>query len=218
MASDEDDDDNWPTSGKQFALPQRDETDFGKAQERSMSLVGLGGFGKIHTVEWEGINGGVHRLRTRGGWPVFEEDVVDPGEVLYPRGFVAKIPTGRAVLFNPYTLDVLVTPYLPAVNEYTVLDFATDWNVPPTDTTNWNDVILFDGQTVKVNNLAMPSIGVTADHGYSAIPYFINRNDASNQYGTAEANVTEKRVFAVGRDRATAWGGAGVTEILEPQP
>ena len=209
-------DDNWPASGNQFALPQRD-ADLGKPQERGMASVGLGGFGRIRTVEWQDDDGGISRLRTRGGWPVFEKDPIEDEAVL-PRGFVAKIPNGRAVLFDPYTLDVLVTPYLPAVNTYTVLDFATTWNVPASDTTDWNDVILFDGQTVKVNNMAMPSIGVTADHGYSAIPYFINRNDASNQYGTAEANVTEKRVFAVGRDRATAWGGAGATELLEPQP
>jgi hypothetical protein len=198
MASDEDDDDNWPTSGKQFALPQRDETDFGKAQERGMSLVGLGDFGKIRTVEWEGPSGwtSVHRLRTRGGWPVFEEDVVEPGEPLSPRGFVAKVHNGRAILFNPYTLDILITPYLPAVNEYTVLDFATDWNVPPTDTTGWNDVVLFNGQEIRINNLAMPSLGITADHGYLAVPYLINRNDNSDQYGNAIRNETEKRVFA----------------------
>ena len=218
MASDEDDDDNWPTSGKQFALPQRDETDFGKAQERGMSLVGLGDFGKIRTVEWEGPSGwtSVHRLRTRGGWPVFEEDVVEPGETLSPRGFVAKVHSGRAILFNPYTLDILITPYLPAVNEYTVLDFATDWNVPPTDTTGWNDVVLFNGQEIRINNLAMPSLGITADHGYLAIPYVINRNDASDQYGNAIRNETEKRVFAIGREKATTWGGAGETVILEP--
>jgi len=218
MASDEDDDDNWPTSGKQFALPQRDETDFGKAQERGMSLVGLGDFGKIRTVEWEGPSGwtSVHRLRTRGGWPVFEEDVLEPGEPLSPRGFVAKVHNGRAILFNPYTLDILITPYLPAVNEYTVLDFATDWNVPPTDTTGWNDVVLFNGQEIRINNLAMPSLGITADHGYLAIPYVINRNDNSDQYGNAIRNETEKRVFAIGRDQATSWGGAGVTVTLEP--
>ncbi len=218
MASDEDDD-NWPTSGKQFALPQRDETDFGKAQERGMSLVGLGDFGKIRTVEWEGTNGGVHRLRTRGGWPVFEEDVIEPGESTYPRGFVAKAHNGRAILFDPYTLTILITPYLPAVNEYTVLDFATDWNVPPADTTNWHDVCLFDGTTskiIKINNLAMPSLGITADHGYLAIPYVINRNDNSDQYGNAIRNETEKRVFAIGRDQATSWGGAGVNVTLEP--
>lgn len=218
MASDEDDDDNWPTSGKQFALPQRDETDFGKAQERGMSLVGLGDFGKIRTVEWEGPSGwtSVHRLRTRGGWPVFEEDVVEPGGTLYPRGFVAKVHNGRAILFNPYTLDILITPYLPAVNEYTVLDFATDWNVPPTDTTGWNDVVLFNGQEIRINNLAMPSLGITADHGYLAVPYVINRNDNSDQYGNEIRNETEKRVFAIGREKATTWGGAGETVILEP--
>jgi hypothetical protein len=219
MASEEDDNDNWPTSGKQFALPQRDETDFGKAQERGMSLVGLGDFGKIRTVEWEGPSGwtSVHRLRTRGGWPVFEEDIVEPGDPLSPRGFVAKVHNGRAILFNPYTLDILITPYLPAVNEYTVLDFATDWNVPPTDTTGWNDVVLFNGQEIRINNLAMPSLGITADHGYLAVPYVINRNDNSDQYGNAIRNETEKRVFAIGREKATTWGGAGETVILEPQ-
>ncbi|MCA9368362.1 hypothetical protein KC887_08995, partial [Candidatus Kaiserbacteria bacterium] len=49
-----------------------------------------------------------------------------------------------------------------------------------------------------------------------AIPYVINRNDASDQYGNAERNATERRVFAVGRYDVKAWGGSGVTETLTP--
>jgi hypothetical protein len=51
---------------------------------------------------------------------------------------------------------------------------------------------------------------------FQAIPYCINRNDASDQYGNAERNQTEKRVFAVGRADVKAWGGAGATETLTP--
>ena len=214
----DDDDNNWPTSGKQFALPQRDNTDFGKSQERRMSLVGLGNYGAIRTVEWQEPDGSVSRLRTRGGWPVFEIDEAQQEEVVVmPRGFVAKVPNGRAILFDPYTLTILQTPYLPAVNEYTVQDIATSWNVPNTDTTKWNDTFLFDGQTIKVNNLAMSSLLITADHGYLAVPYTINRDDNSDQYGNSVRNETEKRVFAIGRDKATSWGGSGVTAILEPE-
>ncbi|MCA9368480.1 hypothetical protein KC887_09610, partial [Candidatus Kaiserbacteria bacterium] len=37
-----------------------------------------------------------------------------------------------------------------------------------------------------------------------------------DEYGNAERNTTEKRVFAVGRDRVKSWGGGGVTEVLTP--
>ncbi|MCA9368518.1 hypothetical protein KC887_09800, partial [Candidatus Kaiserbacteria bacterium] len=62
----------------------------------------------------------------------------------------------------------------------------------------------------------MPTLGIVANQAFQAIPYVINRNDASDQYGNAERNATEKRVFAVGRSDVQSWGGSGVIETLTP--
>ena len=65
--------------------------------------------------------------------------------------------------------------------------------MPVSDTTDWYDVVMFDGQTIKVNAKAMPTLGIVANQAFQAIPYVINRNDASDQYGNAERNATERR-------------------------
>lgn len=200
-----------------FSLPTRDGGDPGGALERTM-LARAGGAAGVVRVEEVDIDGTVTRLYTRGGFPVFETErrSVSSTPVLL-RGFVARaVPGGRAVLFNPYTLAVLNANYSPAKNTYAVQDFATAWNVPAGDTTDWYDVVLFDGSTVKVNAKAMPALGITANHAFAAIPYCINRNDTSDQYGNAERNQTEKRVFAVGRADVKAWGGSSATETLTP--
>lgn len=197
-------------------LPLRDGFDVGGAQERTMGAM-VGGYSGIRTVEELNPDGSITILRTRGGRPIFETTGVArrSSQAQKYRGFVAKIPS-RAVLFDPYTLDILDANYQPAVNTYSVQDFATTWNVPSADDTDWYDVVLFDGSTIKVNAKAMPTLGITANHGYPAIPYVINRETAEDQYGNAERNTTEKRVFAVGRYSVTSWGGSGVTETLTP--
>ncbi len=177
------------------------------------------GYGGIRETYEVNPDGSVTTLRTRLGWPAFETDssrTAAAAPTVPARGFVAKVPGGRAVLFNPYTMAVLQSPYLPASNSYSVQDFGTSWNVPIGDTTHWYDVVLFDGTTIKVNSKVMPSMRITADHGFPAIPYVINRADASDQYGNAERNTTEKRVFAVGRYSVKSWGGVGVTSLLQP--
>jgi len=205
----------WP--GDAFALPARDGADVGGAQERTMSEM-VGGQSGIRTVEEENPDGSVTTLRTRLGWPVFETTAARAAVVpsVPARGFVAKVPGGRAVLFNPYTMAVLKSPYLPASNSYSVQDFGTTWNVAPADTTNWYDVVLFDGTAIKVNSKAMPTLRITANHGFPAIPYVINRKTAGDQYGNAELNTSEKRVFAVGRFSVKSWGGGGIVETLTP--
>lgn len=200
-----------------FSLPTRDGGDPGGQLERTM-LARAGGAAGIVRVEEVDVDGTVTRLYTRGGSPVFETErrAASATPVLL-RGFVARaVPGGRAVLFNPYTLAVLDSNYSPAKNTYSVQDFATTWNVPAGDTTDWYDVMLFDGSTVKVNAKAMPTLGITANHSFPAIPYCINRNDASDQYGNAERNQTEKRVFAVGRADVQTWGGPGSISTLTP--
>lgn len=205
---------NWPFDDGSD-LPLRDGFDVGGAQERKMASM-VGGYSGIRTVEELNPDGSITILRTRGGRPIFETTAVRrSSQAQKYRGFVAKIPT-RAVLFDPYTLDILDANYQPAVNTYSVQDFATSWNVPTDDDTDWYDVVIFDGTQIKVNAKAMPTLGITANHGYPAIPYVINRETAEDQYGNAERNTTEKRVFAVGRYSVTSWGGGGVTETLTP--
>jgi len=204
----------WPDDT--FALPTGD--DVGGAQQRVMSAQ-AGGHGGIRTVEEENPDGSITTLRTRLGYPVFETTAGARSATTRAaplRGFVAKVPGGRAVLFNPYTMTALQSPYTPASNSYAVLDFGTTWNVAPADDTDWYDVVLFDGTTIKINSKAMPSLRIAADHGFPAIPYVINRVDASDQYGNAERNDTEKRVFAVGRYSVKSWGGGGAVETLTP--
>ncbi len=206
----------WPDDA--FSLPARDGYDVGGAQERAMSAR-VDGYGGIRETYDVNPDGSVTTLRTRMGWPAFETtgQPTAAAPTVPERGFVAKVPGGRAVLFNPYTLAVLKSPYLPASNSYSVQDFGTTWNVAPADTTHWYDVVLFDGTTIKVNSKAMPSLRITANHGFPAIPYVINRDTSDDQYGNAERNTTDKRVFAVGRHSVKSWGGSGVVETLMPE-
>lgn len=195
----------WPDDA--IALPTRDGQDVGGAQERTM-LAFAGGAAGIRTVEEINPDGSITRLRTRYGWPTFEtEGARATAAETQLRGFVAKVPGGRAVLFDPYTMAIIKTPYTPAAKLYEVQDFLTE--------ATWYDVVLFDGSTIKVNAKAMPTLRITANHGYEAIPHAINYT-VGDQYGNAERNTTEKRVFAVGRYSVTSWGGGGVTETLTP--
>ncbi len=205
-----------PLAGEQFALPQREgPVDLGKAQEFAMSHVGLGDFGNIRTVEFVQPDGSIARLRTRGGYPVFETDETATVTSL-ARGFVAKVPRGRAVLFNPYTLAVLNSKYTPAGKHYTVQDFATSWNVPASDTTHWHDVVLADGG-VKINAKTYSPFGSFGTLSETSIPHIINRADDYDQYGNTELNLTQKRYFEVERESVKTWGGAGSVSLLTPQ-
>lgn len=200
-------------------LPQRDDTELGGAQERAMG-ESVGGFDTIRTAERQNGDGTWSRLHTRNGWPLFETDkrrTSGSATIAAVRGFVAKVPGGTAVLFDPYTLTVLKSPYTPALNTYGVQDFATAWNVSSGDATHWCDTVIFDGTTIKVNSKSMPSLAITADHGFSAIPYLIWIHSTGDEYGNVELNTTEKRVFAVGRFSVKSWGGGGVVETLMPE-
>ena len=125
-------------------------------------------------------------------------------------------------MFDPHTLTVLDANYTPALNTYSVQDFATSWNVPLSDTTDWYDVVMFDGQTIKVNAKAMPTLGIVANQAFQAIPYVINRNDASDQYGNAEKchrktslcgrTVGRQGVGRIGSDRDADTDSAEKTE------
>ena len=177
--------DNWPTTGEQHSLPQRDWPYLGKSQERAMSSPGEL---DIRTVEWVNSDGAVERFKSRQGWYLFESEEATPGRTISQRGFVAKVPgaNGRAVLFNPYNLTVIVDDYTPKGRLYEVQDFATDWNVPPGDTTNWYDVVCIDGQTIKINAAEMPALGSYTGLSATALPHIINFT-AGDQYGNHSA-------------------------------
>ena len=103
------------------------------------------------------------------------------------------------MLFDPYTMEILKTPYVPAAKLYEVQDFLTE--------STWYDVVLFDGTTIKVNAKAMPTLRITANHGYEAIPHVINYT-AGDQYGNAGAqHHREARIRgrAVQRDLLGRW-------------
>ena len=91
----------------------------------------------------------------------------------------------------------------------------TSWNVPVSDHDRLVRRCYVRRPNVKVNAKAMPTLASRyLIRRFQAIPYVINRNDASDQYGNAERNATEKRVFAVGRSDVQSWGGSGVIETL----
>lgn len=208
----------WPFDDKKRDfLPVREGTDQGGGQERVM-LNAVGGANGIRRREEDNFDGTTTTLYTRNGRPVFETtEPVRSGSARVRRGFLVKDPqSGYAVLFNPYTLEVEQKKYVPALNTYSVQDFNTRWNVLSSDTTHWDDVVMFDGTLVKVNARHMSALATKADHGFQAIPFVIDTNDDENRYGSRELNTTKKRVFAVGRDQVKSWGGAGVTETLTP--
>jgi hypothetical protein len=206
---------DWIFPDGEFALPQRWGGEDGKAQERAMSSS-VGGNSGIRQASWLNSDGTWTDFHSRGGFPLFEkEDPVRTASVRVLRGFVARC-SSLTVLFDPYTLEILQSPYVPSGALYEVQPFATTWNVPSTDDTHWCDVVLFDGSTIKVNALAMPSLGITASGSDGCIPHVRNIGDRYDQYGNQERNLTEKRVFAVGREHVQSWGGDGVTETLTP--
>jgi len=201
----------WPNDTKDFALPVRD-VDVGQPAESGMRL----GVSGIRTVEWTQNDGSVVRLSHRGGHPIFESAHgagAGDGNETYRRGFVAVVPGATTgTLFNPYTLDVVQHGFKPAGALYYVLDFKTTWNVSPTDTTDWADVIVFDNGKVLINGLRMaPPLQDLASIPAGSIPYFINTG-LTDQYG----RTGDRRVFAINRELVKSWASSGVTDTLTP--
>jgi hypothetical protein len=132
------------------------------------------------------------------------------------RGFVAYVRGAKyGALFDPYTLTVLDPKYTLVGALYSVQDFATGWNVSASDTTKWNDTIVFDGQVVRVNAKAMPLINSPRGGSGDAFP-FLRKGSIEEPYGNSVLNATQKRIFAVGREAVQSWGGSGRVETLTP--
>jgi hypothetical protein len=176
------------------------------------------GVGGIRTVEHVQPDGSVMRLSHRGGHPLYE--IVEGGAGSrqaaenYRRGFVAVLPGATTgTLFNPYNLAVVQHGFKPAGALYYVLDFATNWNVSPSDTTNWRDVIVFSGNKILINGLRMaPPLQDLASVPAGSVPYFINTGLPGSQYGRTQ----DRRTFAVARELVKSWASTGITETLTP--
>jgi hypothetical protein len=175
------------------------------------------GVSGIMTVEHVQHDGSVMRLSNRGGYPLYE--IIDGGSGAqavkkYRRGFVAVLPgSTTGTLFNPYTLNVVQHGFKPAGALYYVLDFSTTWNVSPADTTNWRDVIVFDGNKILINGLRMAaSLQDLASIPSGSVPYIINTGLSGSQYG----NTQDRRTFAVARELVKSWASSGITETLTP--
>lgn len=207
----------WPADTKDFALPVRD-ADAGQPAEAAMRL----GVRGIMTVEYVQTDGSIMRLSHRGGHPLYE--IVEGGAGSrrvaqnYRRGFVAVLPGATTgTLFNPYTLAVVQHGFKPAGALYYVLDFSTNWNVSPSDTMKWNDVISFFANRILVNAMRMDALGIpSAVVPDQAIPYLITHSP-SLPYGDSVINQTKKRIFAVGRSTVKAFS-AGFSQVqLAPE-
>lgn len=200
----------WPADTKDFALPVRD-ADAGQPAESAMRL----GVSGIRTVEHVQSDGSVLRLSHRGGYPIYETVAGGAGsQQKYRRGFVAVVPGATTgTLFNPYNLAVVQHGFKPAGARYYVLDYATSWNVSPSDTTKWRDVIVFDGNKILINGLRMaPPLLDLASVPSGSVPYFINSGLSDRQYGRMQ----DRRTFAVAREQVKSWASSGITETLTP--
>ena len=100
---------------------------------------------------------------------------------------------------------------------YTVMPFATHYNVPGDDVSKLNDVLSFKDGAVLVNGIALPLLGISGGAPSGALPWLIPHPTPIGdlgKYGDSVTNTSVKRVFAVGRTRVHAWANGGVDADL----
>jgi len=178
-------------------------------------LEEVDGAGGIRTRLRAHVDGSVTMLRTHDGMPRFVRFGTTTGQS-NPRGFAAWVQGGNVgVRFDPYDLEVLTPEYRPVDVTYTVLPFASPYNVPSDDTTKWHDVVTFSGSTVLVNAIPMPILQMGAFEPGNGIPWVrrVHAADGLANYGEQDTNLTEKRVFSVGREEVLA---SDATATLTP--
>lgn len=90
-------------------LPTRDGDEVGKAQEFAMGEL-VGGYDEIRTVEWQNGDGSVTRLRTRGGWPIFETEGGGVAKLCLATGPLEERPEGYGVPVDMFTLRLQHDP------------------------------------------------------------------------------------------------------------
>lgn len=193
----------WPEFAPQ--LPTRHGVPQGASTEnRMLQKTPADG---IRTQMRNNPDGSVTMLRTRNGWPEFTTILSPAVKALdLARGFVAHVVSAvKSALFSPYSLEVGNPKYTLHAHTYSVLPFATTYNVQADDSTKWNDTISFKNGVVYVNAKPMPSLGITdAPSGY--LPWLVPATGSDlEKYGTEAENTTVKRVFAVGRYRVESW-------------
>ena len=196
-------------------FPTRFGTPSGSANERVM-LEEVDGAGGIRTRLRAHVDGSVTMLRTHDGMPRFVRAGMMATGQSNPRGFAAWVQGGSVgVRFDPYDLEVLTPEYRPVDVTYTVLPFASPYNVPADDTTKWHDVVTFSGSTVLVNAIPMPILQMGAFEPGNGIPWVRRVHAAVGlaNYGEQNMNLTEKRVFSVGREEVRA---SDATATLTP--
>lgn len=134
------------------------------------------------------------------------------------RGFVARVVNAtRAARFAHDTLVVSDAAYPIYGHSYSVLPFATPFNVLASDTSKLQDVISFHDGEVLVNAQKMPLLAITGAAPAGALPWLIPHPTPVGElgrYGDAVTNATVKRVFAVGRASVHAWADSGVDVAL----
>lgn len=206
-------------------FPTRNGVAIGAAGERAM-LDAIGGANQIRTRLTLNPDGSTTLLRTRNGMPEFTtlgtssaKKGGDVPSIEAARGFIAHV-TGASVaaLFSPYTLEVINNKFVVVGHSYTVQSFASPYNVPAADSTNWYDVISFYNGAVLVNGKTMPDLGVSGAPT-DAFPWFIPRSgNGLARYGDKVTNSYEKRLFAVGRDIVEVLGGGSMALLpIEPR-
>lgn len=136
--------------------------------------------------------------------------------IVSTRGFVATQPmSATGIRFDPLSISALESRYALANARYSVQPFATSYNV--SDSTHWCDTICFAGRKIYINAAQMPGLMIpNAALGAPSIPYLIAGTVPGQKYGDSTLNITEKRVFAVGRYQVQTWGGGGSTQTLQP--
>lgn len=198
----------------------RDGVAQGGALERQMAdnVVDVTGF---RTSLRNNPDGTITMLRTRGGALDYTTSplnpYVPPPKVIPPRGFVAHIVAAlSAIKFSPYLLTLLKGG-VPVKHTYAVMPITSGYNTPLDDTTNWRDVVSFDGSNVLVNGKKLPAANPDLGELSSTLRWLPWVIPDTGVTGTAQYGVlTDNRVFAVSQESVHSWGiRAGATHTTD---
>lgn len=166
-------------------------------------------------------DGTITMLRTRGGALDYTTSPLDPyvppKKVVPPRGFVAHIVAAlSAIKFSPYLLTLLKGS-VPVKHTYAVMPITSGYNTPLDDTTNWRDVLSFDGANVLVNGKKLPAANPDLGELSSTLRWLPWVIPDTGVTGTAQYGVlTDNRVFAVSQESVHSWGiRAGATHTTD---
>ena len=205
-------------------FPVRTGAAIGASGERKM-LAKFGSAEGIRTAYQSNLDGSITRMQTRNGHVEFittKKEIAAAIEQM-DRGFVAHpIGSSNAMLFEHDTLNIENQKYKIHGSSYSVVPFATTFNV--TDDSLLNDTISFHKGSVLVNAKVMPVLGVTSGVPTDdALPWLIPHTPVSTPieaYGDADTNQTVNRVFSVGRTQVKSLGSVDSVslDLTQAQP